>query len=73
MSLPSSAFHRVHFIMCIPSCDRRRKEEVNEDGGGYCDGVEAWCMSEGLHSARPRVMRREAVAIDWLGSDTDYG
>ena len=23
------AFHRVRFIACIPSCDRRRREEVN--------------------------------------------
>ena len=39
----------------------------------YCDGVEACCRSEGLHSARPRVIRRKAVAINWQGSDTDYG
>ena len=42
-------------------------------GGDVCDGVEVWCRSEGLHSARPRVMRRKAVAIVWLGPDTDYG
>ena len=27
----------------------------------------------GLHSARPRVLSRKAVAISWLGFDTDYG
>ena len=26
----------------------------------------------GLHSARPRVVSRKAVAIGWLGFDTDY-
>ena len=27
----------------------------------------------GLHSARPRVVSRKAVATGWLGFDTDYG
>ena len=32
--IPSCAFNCVHSIVCIPpSCNRRRKEEVKEDGG----------------------------------------
>lgn len=40
----------------------------------YCGGVRCRpSLIGGLYSARPRVVSREAVAIGWLGFDTDYG
>ena len=61
MCIPSCAFHRVHFIVCIPSYNRRRKEEVKEDGGWehwrivfkFVGGINRDASTEGILSESP--------------------
>ena len=57
MCIPSCAFRRVHSIVCISSCNRRRREEVKEDGGG-------WIQERIVFS----VVFAVAVGVNWGAS-----
>lgn len=56
MRNPSRAFHRVHSIVYSPSCNKRRREEVNGGRGG---GTVAHCI---------HIAFAVEVGINWSAS-----
>ena len=59
----------MHSIVCIASCDRRRKEEVNEDGGGSMGAScsHLYCIAVGINgdaSTQSALGKSPSIELD---------